>query len=66
MRVFRHPSFPQITTNCTHAEGECDHPAKGWLPLLDDEQWARFEEIELEAELAPETRPKSPRRHATR
>lgn len=54
MRVFQHPSFPDITTHCTHADGECDHVAKGWISLLNDEQWARFEEIELETELAPD------------
>lgn len=62
MRIFQHPSFPDITTNCTHAEGECDHADKGWLPLLNDEQMKRFEEIELGTELAPMPRPANHRR----
>lgn len=66
MRVYRHPVFEHITTNCTHPEDECDHPAKGWIPLLDDAQMKRFEEIELETELAPTARPKSPRSQARR
>jgi hypothetical protein len=61
VRIFRHPSFPDITTNCTHDEGECDHADKGWLPLLNDEQMKRFTELELETELAPETRSTNPR-----
>ena len=62
MRVFVHPAFPDLTVVCTHGDGECDHADKGWTPLLDDAQMARFEEIELETELAPETRPRNTRR----
>lgn len=69
MRIFTHPSFPHIEDVCNHADDECDHEAKGWLPLLSDEQQARFDEIELEVELRGEAGPellvpltKNPRR----
>lgn len=54
MRIFVHPSFSHIEDVCNHAPAECDHEAKGWIPLLTDEQQARFDEIELEVELAPQ------------
>lgn len=62
MRIFQHPSFPHIEAVCHHDPAECDHAAKGWVPLLSDEQQARFEEIELEVELTPKWRTKNPRR----
>lgn len=51
MRIFKHPAFSRIETICDHDPADCDHEAKGWVPLLDDEQQKRFEEIELETEL---------------
>jgi hypothetical protein len=59
VRVFKHPAFPQITTTCED-DAVDEHIAKGWVPLLDDEQQARFEEIELETELdAPPSPPRT-------
>lgn len=53
MRIFKHPAFDRIEAICNHDPDECDHIAKGWVPLLSNEQQERFDEIELEVELGP-------------
>lgn len=62
MRTFKHPAFDIWTT--VEDDKVDEHIAAGWVPVLDDDQQARFEEIELETELAPtpEPTPKTPHR----
>lgn len=51
MRTFKHPAFEIYETVPDDKVDE--HTAAGWVPVLDDEQMKRFDEIELEVELDP-------------
>lgn len=50
-RIVKHPAFPDVTRSVAVAEVD-DWKAQGWLPLLDDKQEERYQE--LEAEVATE------------
>jgi hypothetical protein len=52
MRTFKHPAFDIYMTVPVDKTDEV--MAAGWVPVLDEEQQARFEEIELEADLGTE------------
>ena len=57
-RIVKHPAFPDITRTVDVAEVD-DWRAQGWLPLLDDKQEERYQELEAEvAEEAPKPRAK--------
>lgn len=48
MRLFQHPAFEDITMTTNTAETEADAIAKGWVPVLNDEQLAHFDALETE------------------